>query len=176
MHRGKGRGSGGEGTDREKGQSGVGPEDSGQREARPWVGRTWWSLHPGEQGWVQAQTTPALLVTLAAGRTWGAVARGWTVHRPHNGLPARHLPDLRGRLSISQRQALRRPRAAGGGGLLVTGWSGWGYPSCESSSGETRPCCTRAGTELGAGRRSCPLPRPISAAEIPSPQVPEAQG
>lgn len=66
-HRGKGRGSGGEGTDREKGQSGTGPEDSGRREARPWVGRMWWSLHPEGQRWVQAQATPALLLSLVAG-------------------------------------------------------------------------------------------------------------
>ena len=35
--------------DGKKGQSGVGPEDSGQGEARPWV-EMWWSLDPpGDQ-------------------------------------------------------------------------------------------------------------------------------
>lgn len=43
----------------------------------------WWSLHPEGQRRVQAQATPALLLSLVAGGSRsGAVAPGQTVHGP----------------------------------------------------------------------------------------------
>lgn len=170
-HRGKGRGSGGEGTDREKGQSGTGPEDSGQREARPWVGRLWWSLHPEGQRWVQAQTTPALLVPLVAGRRRGAVARGQRLRTGPT--VASQTP---GGAVRQPRQAPRHPWAGRGGACRRQAGLGGAVPGARALLGKRgrAACVLEPSWEHAAG--AAPFPGPVRAAEIPAPQVPEARG